>query len=510
MCLAYSNSSSYLIDDCDSCWKKAVSGINGGKHMKAKFNCIDTNLIVNANELFGKYDTVQCANVNLFKSEVIRIIIDIHESCDVSEIPSKVFNSFRNLNDLKIVLPTLKSLNAWIDFESIKLESFAVHGNNLPELPASLFAKTPQLKNVFVMDTQFDRIDPEAFRKVINLEQLRITGASLITLPRDLLKGLINLKTINLSDNNFTNVNVLDFNDCKIIHTFNLQRNKITQLTEQSLNGMENLSHLFLSDNQISQIAPNSFSKMQNLHTLTLAHSKLNRLTKLMFDGLTNLKVLDLNYSMIQYIDGDTFSIMNKLEKLNLTGNLITTLDTQTFNHLNALSILDLSFNKLQQFNLFYTLSQLTYLNVSNNNIVKLIDDEIDTNIPMKLQKLDLSYNPIASLKPNIFNGLGNLLWLELAHCQLTSFDLQLLYYSKNMTILNLSSKSMRNFIIPDSLPFYSVWKGLYMDHEQANIPLTKLPSNRKRFPNLDVYLNRIPSDNFYTWGKECTDGWDV
>lgn len=478
--------------------------------MKADFNCADTNLVVKPDELFGRYETFHCASIGLFKSEVNRIILNITESCDVSEIPFEVFNSFRNLNDLRIVLPTLNSLSAWANFESTKLKSFAVQGKSLPELPASLFAKSPQLKTFCAMDIQFKRIDPETFRQMTNLEQLRITGASLTTLPRDLLKGLNNLKTMNLSGNSFTDVDVLDFTDCKSVHTLDLQRNKITQLTEQSFNGITSFSHLYLSGNQIGQIAPKTFSKMQNLNTLTLAHSKLERLTKDMFEGLTHLKALDLSYSSIQHIAADTFSVTKNLEKMNLSSNSIATLDVNTFNGLRALTILNLSFNKLQEFNIFYTLNELSFLNLSNNNIVQLIAEGTDTNQPMQLTKLDLSYNPISTLKPDLFNGLVDLNWLELAHCALTSFDFGLISHSTNMTTLNLSSKTLRNFNIPDSLAFYATWIGLYLEREQADTSPTSLPRDRKKFPYLDVYFDRIPSDNFYTWAKGCADGWDV
>lgn len=509
MCLVYLNASSYFIDDCESCWKTDLE-TGGGQHMRAYFNCTDTNLVVIPDELFGRHEIFQCANIGLFKSEMVRIIIDITESCDVSEIPTKVFYAFENLNDLRLVLPTLTSLGAWADFESTTLESFGVQGKRLPELPASLFAKSPKLKNFHSIDIQYGRFDPDAFQKATNLEQIRITGASLTSLPRDMVKGLTNLKTMNLSGNSFTTVDVLDFSDCRKAQTLDLQRNKISELNEQSLDGITSFTHLYLSENQISQIAPKTFSKMQNLETLTLAHSKLDRLTKEMFEGLKSLKALDLNHSSVEHIEADTFSVMTQLEKLNLTGNSIKTLGPQIFNGLNALNILDLSFNKLEEFNMLYSLNQLTCLNLSNNNIVQLVRDGIDTTTPMPLRKLDLSYNPITELKTGIFDGLGSLNWLELAQCQLPSFDFGLLSHSTNLTVLNLSSKTMRTFNIPESLPFYAGWKGLYLDWEQANTSPKNLPKDRKRFPVLHVYLNRIPSDNFYTWGRKCAEGWDV
>lgn len=484
-CLGYANSSSDGFESCSSSWEKS------GRNVIAVFDCANnssTNNELGSNDLFGTSLSFHCGNVNVAKTEVTRIILRINETCGVTEFPVEIFQSFNNLNELIITLPTLDPLDPWTFYSASKLTSFVVHGKNDMELPASLLAHVPQLKSFHTILTRFKYIHPEAFQYATNLEQLRITGAELTTLARNLLKGLTKLRILDLSWNKFTQVNVVDLTDCTGIETLDMRQNQITNLTDHSLDQMTGFKHLFLGENQISHIEPKTFWKMENLITLTLSHNKLERLAGDMFVGLINLKTLEVSHTEIQYIAADTFAGIGNLERLDLWGNLLTTLDTHIFDGLDKLDVLSLSQNKFQEFNVIHSLKQLSSLDLTYNNISELIteggDHNIDTTKEMKLTQLNLSHNPIKTLDPKIFSRLVHLSWLDLSHCEFTSFDFGLLSHSTKLTVLKLTSNQLHSLNIPDSLPFYAnlEWLRLNKNH------LKHISIDRNKFPKMYMF----------------------
>ena len=134
---------------------------------------------------------------------------------------------------------------------------------------------------------------------------------------------------------------------------------------------LRNLRKLDLSNNNISEI--NSLISLPRLRKLILSKNK--------FTSLTELKA---------------FKNCNCLEYIDLRNNIISNLNEfKPLSYLKKCKSIDLSHNKIFNLNIKYNVPKLIKLNLSNNDIHKIIHIK---NL-LKLRELDLSHNKISILE---------------------------------------------------------------------------------------------------------------
>ena len=240
--------------------------------------------------------------------------------------------------------------------------------------------------------SRFDRLKRKLFWDLESLEILDLSNNQIAELPYKLFKSQANLKTLKLS------------------------RNLLTQLASETLWGIEKLNHLMLDNNLLEEINDGVFSNFSSLSILDLSNNNLGRIPKsLRF--LRNLKSLDLSHNLITDLEDLSLS---QLWRLDLSGNKISNISGKALQELISLQILDLSDNKIEEVergafdftkliravrldtnyltrmdNLFHQLPNLTWLNISNNQI-EMFDYAM---VPRNLLWLDLHKNRIESLE---------------------------------------------------------------------------------------------------------------
>ena len=136
------------------------------------------------------------------------------------------------------------------------------------------------------------------------------------------------------------------------------------------------------------------------------------------FAGLTGLLSLDLRFNKLdENLPTGIFSDLTSLTTLELGGNDLTTLPSGIFSGLVNLTTLGLELNGLTSSmlpaNLFSGLTSLQQLFLNNNALETLPADIFrnitDNDTPPALTTLNLSFNNLTELPPEIFSSLNNL-----------------------------------------------------------------------------------------------------
>ncbi|XP_035031262.2 toll-like receptor 8 [Hippoglossus stenolepis] len=256
-----------------------------------------------------------------------------------------------------------------------------------------------------------------------------------------------------------------------------LSSNNIFFISRNQFEGYENIACLNLSRNGFSAaLNGTEFHSLPDLTYLDLSFNKIDLAYDNAFKELQKLQVLDLSYNPHYFLSyGITHNLnfirnLPVLRVLNMSHNAISTLTTkqlcsQSLSELqftdNNLGILwkekDVTYNML-----FTNLTNLTYLDISDNKIGK-IPDNIYQYIPRNLTKLCISHNLLTGFKWDAikyfhqlqvldlsFNSLSDvtginsnftqtLIFLDLSHNYIFHLDDGFIKGPRSLSILSLS-----------------------------------------------------------------------
>lgn len=228
----------------------------------------------------------------------------------------------------------------------------------------------------------------------------------------------------------------------------------LTNKTFQGLNSLKKLvltRALIKSHTSATPIIDDfSFQPLSALESLILQHTAVRDLTEYTFTGLTSLKELDMSwspYTSLKIINNKTLVSLagSPLRKLNLTGTAITQINPGSFSVLRNLTTLLLDYNFIKQTltgKEFEGLNHVQEIYMSNNHqtiqlstmafahvpnlrvltlgrslqVTALDLDPSPFSVLPNLTYLDLSNNNIANIRENMLEGLVNLMVLKLQH----------------------------------------------------------------------------------------------
>lgn len=278
---------------------------------------------------------------------------------------------------------------------------------------------------VLILDAQkLEQIPPEVWQ-MPKLETLDLRRNALKVLPQNLnalpsLKTLLlgqnqlqtlpdqlpNLVQIDLSKNRFAHFPVV-LNHLKELQSLNLSSNRLRQLPE--LNFLA-LKSLHLSTNKIVE-ACFVAKGLPKLEKLDLAH---NALTKVEFRGnFSTLQSLNLANNQLQTLP-DTWKLMPFLRQLDLSNNQLEHLPL-SLSTCVWLKTLLLNKNKLVLKNHYFsTFQRLEELHLADNALNQVPD------LPATLRKMDLARNRVTHIPAALFQ-IPNLRQLDLSYNPLSS-----------------------------------------------------------------------------------------
>lgn len=287
-----------------------------------------------------------------------------------------------NKDNDKTDLVSLKGLSA-------NLEYLLVENINLTD---STFFELNQLKRLHIRLNDFSNISNDAFNRLNYLEYLLIFDSN--NLSHITFSGKPHLKFLLLSGLNNSSF-----------------QPDISLIPSLSVFSIKNIFTKSISNEYLGSL------KHSNLKTLNLDYCNLPHFDTSFLAGLTALQTFTAKACEIESI---RFSEnLSNLNTLVLKKNNFKTLDS-TISLLKGLKILVLSSN--------------SRLKSSPNMFMGL--DNLES---LKLSKCD----SLSRIHRKMFNGLHNLLDLDMSDCELTSIHLQTFYHTPKLIKLNLSNNNL-------------------------------------------------------------------
>ncbi|XP_055377292.1 chaoptin [Condylostylus longicornis] len=420
----------------------------------------------------------------------------------IKSLPS---STFTGIGIIHLVLAFNEIERIHIDaFDGIlnTLEYLDLERNRLQSVPGAI-KKLNKLKYLYLTANQIAHLSnlPEI---PYNLRVLSISGNNFTTIPIDILKNYTELSYLNIGYNMIADIPELAFlNWGSHLQTILLRNNKITSLQYNSFAGLDSIKEISLSFNDIVYTNPYVFenvSKTLKILELSFAMYRdefpmeaLSPLTELMWLGLDN--------NNLKLIKNESLSTMHELTYINLSFNQICQILNGLFNgdiHKHLIEI-DMSYNLIENLTskTFDNLEKLQILNLQSNKI-NIIERHSFFNLPY-LKYIDLSHNKLYNISESAFAFLPSLTELDLTYNLLTKFSLNYFYYvtnSTNLLKLNLSHNEIIDF--NDILISY-----LYINELDISYNLI---TNTNCFSNLGNYIKiiNLKSNNIKLLGNHA------
>ncbi|XP_034444924.1 toll-like receptor 3 isoform X1 [Hippoglossus hippoglossus] len=266
-----------------------------------------------------------------------------------------------------------------------------------------------------------------------NLTFLDLSHNSMGKIEEGTFQWLPRLQTLILTDNNIKHVTKATFQGLKSLTKLTLTKALVKSRTSST-----------------PIIDDFSFQMLSALESLMLQGTAFREITAHTFTGLTSLKELDMSWSScisLRIISNKTLLSLagSPLRKLNLTATAITRINPGSFSVLGNLTtlLLDLNFieqtlsgkefeglDQIQEIHMTYNhwkiqLSSTSFINVPNLRVLTLGKSLNSTTLNLdqspfqplsNLTYLDLSNNNIANIRQSMLKGLENLKVLKLPH----------------------------------------------------------------------------------------------
>lgn len=185
------------------------------------------------------------------------------------------------------------------------------------------------------------------------------------------------------------------------------------------------VSTLRVQHNNWTTLPPDLSALFPNLTVLDASENKLSAISSSVFAGLAQLQILNLGHNQISSVDPDSFRNSHQLTRLHLSFNRLSTLPMDVFKPLSNLEELHLDHNNLEAIG--DALNGLPKLHLPNLTTLSLADNRIAVVGPQdllglpKLAKLNLNYNHLTQLEPDVFDKNPNLNEVELEGNLLTA-----------------------------------------------------------------------------------------
>ena len=339
----------------------------------------------------------------------------------------------------------------------VNLEQLEIVGCALESVPAGAFHGLASLKRLTIVagpGLGVMRVEQGALANLSGLHHLDLSQNSIREFPSSELCSLDNLMHLNVSRNEIGSTFDLALstrpNCLENISLLDLSQNEITSLEAGSLPSLSGLSELRINDNFIRFISPDFFAN-SSLQTLDMSNNQINHLPPHLLTTLP-LRSLFLGNNTLSSLPIDAFTGQKQLERLSLRGNLLTgvQLKPELATDLLSLLHLDLSANMLETLDPAFlaALPSLQVLKVSENQLSSL---QMPPSL-FQLTELNMSGNQLIKVEARSLVGLEALTHLNLANNQLQSIHSATFRNASSILVLDLSSNKLQE--VPESLKY--------------------------------------------------------
>lgn len=326
-----------------------------------------------------------------------------------------------------------------------------------------------EAEEVIIMTSAVQYLFPAAFEGSPRLHKLILLNNPLQSIHSRAFQNLSALRELEISGNpRLEHLFLGTFSQQEKLTKLQLNHNRFHSLLPGMFHALRNLRSLQIKANVISQVPAFLFGNLGHLRALDLSLNKIQKVEGETFSGLTALEVLQINGNQISNLSSDTFRHVAHLTELHLEGNTISQLADGTFSALANLKVLNLRGNRLVTFsdgafargasNLTHldlrgnrltrvsslrTLTSLTDLLLSSNQLAGLPED-LFRNVT-SLENVDLSGNKLARLPERIFAELRGIKTIHLHNNRLSRLESRLFQDQEFIQQLYLSDNQLQN-----------------------------------------------------------------
>ncbi|TRY84914.1 hypothetical protein DNTS_004015 [Danionella cerebrum] len=390
---------------------------------------------------------------------------------------------------LKNTLQLTLSSTAFQGLEKSNITSLDLSENRITKIPDGTFQWFPRLESLSLEQNAIKHLTKNTFSGMGNLRKLNLHKALIKSRSSPLpviedfsFQPLEHLETLCMSKTAFRELTEHIFSRLPNLKTLDLSWSitglkTITNRTFAALQDSPLLQTLNLTGMGINKLEPGAFSNLGNLTRLLLSYNFINQQLKgNEFAGLLNIKEIDLSLNQQSIsLTNASFIFTSTLKSLNLARTLKGNLDfhPSPFRPLVNLTFLDLSNNNIANLNvgLLTELFNLKVLKMQHNNLARLWKTANPGGPVLflknctKLSYLNLDYNGLDEIPYNALSGFSELRELSLRGNLLDKlhsfvFDelqsLKYLHLQKNL----ITSVQRVTFGVP-----LSNLTELYMDH---------------------------------------------
>ncbi|XP_077563736.1 uncharacterized protein LOC144179315 [Haemaphysalis longicornis] len=321
-----------------------------------------------------------------------------------------------DLGDNGIVSESLQ-----LQFPNLQLLSLGK--NKLTTLPPSAFAALKRLKRLDLGSNQIRFLSAGSLATLRELQFLDLGYNSLTDVKVGALTNLGDLQELTLRSNLIKDMNTMAFLNLTRLKTLDLSFNKLSGIRVGTFDQLPALKKLKLNNNLLNSFKAELFAKETFIEDLNLSHNQIAYLYPDSFTMHQRLRNLDISHNKLSFFPSEIIRSIWSLEDLRLAHNKLHTLEDSDFADLPRLKHLDLQHNQISSVGdrAFQNSTQLRHLELQHNQISQL-GEKLFQGISQL--NLDLSYNHMSSLPPDIFSRLRDfkLESINLAHNEFSTF----------------------------------------------------------------------------------------
>lgn len=419
--------------------------------------------LVNLNLALNDFTTLKKDDFSLLNHSLLKVLN--LSSVSLKTLEPGCFEPISNIRTLIMdgsKMSTAAIANLWSELSVTAIDALSLRNMNLVTLTNTTFTGLQKIALTFLdlSNNGMSKIEKGSFQWLSRLQTLIMEDNNIKHLTKDTFQGLKSLKKLQLTKSlvksRSSSVPIIDdfsFQPLRALESLILQRTAVREITENTFTGLASLKELDLSWSSYA-----SLKIITNKTLVSLAGSPLSK--------------LNLTGTAIAQINPGCFSVLRNLTILLLDSNFIKqTLSGKEFEGLGQLREMHMSKN-FQNINLtstsFVNVPNLRVLTLGKSLISTALDRDPSPFSPLSnLTILDLSNNNIANIKESMLKGLVNLKGLKLQHNNLARLwksanlggPVLFLRWTQNLTTLEMDNNGL------DEIPA-EAFRGLRNLHE--------------------------------------------
>uniref|UniRef100_A0A4W6EWF6 Toll-like receptor 3 n=2 Tax=Lates calcarifer TaxID=8187 RepID=A0A4W6EWF6_LATCA len=320
-----------------------------------------------------------------------------------------------------------------LELSGTSIDALSLRNMKLVTLTNKTFAGL-QMTNLTFLDLSHNgmgKIEEGSFKWLSKLQTLTLANNNIKHLTKDTFQGLKSLKKLQLTKalvkSHTSSTPIIDdfsFQPLSALEILMLNETAVREITEHTFTGLKNLQELDMSWSSCASfriITNKTFVSLAGspLRILNLTATAITQINPGSFSLLRNLTTLLLDYNFIdQILTGKEFEGMGQVEEIHMTNNhQKVRLSTTSFVNVPNLRVLTLgkSLNTTAEGldvdpSPFKPLLNLTFLDLSNNNIANIRESMLEGLVNLKVLKLQ--HNNLARLWKSVNPG-GPVLFLK-------------------------------------------------------------------------------------------------